>query len=227
MSGNNRLYSGPSNPPIRPSRPHEFYRERKPWYDMSGVRPQPQSPGEIALRRRALGLSGPVRRAHAVVEVKLSVEPVPGAHDVQHIRDWVRHFIFRSFIVLPLGPVANVGRVNGRHGNLDWASALSADCECEHGRLKGDPCPQPVLERASGEGATSMRPPTRSWPFANPCWCFGEPGAITPEAAADGLAKLAATNARELAAWERKREQARGLKLKNMSIASKKGWRAR
>jgi hypothetical protein len=51
-------------------------------------------------------------------------------------------------------------------------SLADADYECVHGRLRGDPCPQPAT--VPGPNDKPVPNPSRLWAKPYPCDCWGE-----------------------------------------------------
>jgi hypothetical protein len=173
--------SDESDPPISGAGEDRRYKvtptpapgEDRRWY-VPETKPQPMSAEALAEHRRALGLD---KRAHSNGSQSSSARWYD--ESIEDIRAWTSYYTWRSLSIGKLGPVANVGRVMGRHGPHDWLPD-SADGECQHGRLPGDPCPQPLLRAESNAppSRVNMAPPEQLWPYDRPCWCFGEEDAL-------------------------------------------------
>lgn len=59
-------------------------------------------------------------------------------------------------------------------GRYSEASLATADYECEHGRLAGDPCPSPTIVASQAWPNLGLRKGdvVQNWPHRFPCGCF-------------------------------------------------------
>lgn len=81
---------------------------------------------------------------------------------------WVRHLIFNTLRMVKPQPEVSAEGVSAFERGWPMPEA-----ECEHGRLSGDPCPQPSSTFVEYHDGERVVLPSRSlWPHNYPCGCF-------------------------------------------------------